>query len=247
MSLDLKPSHASVKAYYDTLHQFGQLYIDHEGAVRSAFQDLLAKCGRKAKPPLTLVPEYRIERARSSVIVDGALVDLYHLPHGYWEAKDEKDDLAREVERKLDKGYPRDNIIFQAPERAILYQSGARIFDENITRPEALVSVVNQFFDYKAPHIQEWKKLSVISPSAFLNSPPPLARLLTRRRNAIRLSSAASKISTHSASRLSIPTCPRKRSSACWCSICSPSVSSAKTSIIRISPAATWLPPKLKK
>src|SRR5437773_6746339 len=105
MSLDLKPSHASVKAYYDTLHQFGQLYIDHEGAVRSAFQDLLAKCGRKAKPPLTLVPEYRIERARSSVIVDGALVDLYHLPHGYWEAKDEKDDLAREVERKLDKGY----------------------------------------------------------------------------------------------------------------------------------------------
>src|SRR5438132_2393146 len=120
------------------LHQFGQLYIDHEGAVRSAFQDLLAKCGRKAKPPLTLVPQYRIERARSSVIVDGALVDLYHLPHGYWEAKDEKDDLAREVERKLDKGYPRDNIIFQAPERAILYQSGARIFDENITRPEAL-------------------------------------------------------------------------------------------------------------
>src|SRR5437867_530431 len=145
MSLDLKPSHASVKDYYDTLHQFGQLYIDHEGAVRSAFQDLLAKCGRKAKPPLTLVPEYRIERARSSVIVDGALVDLYHLPHGYWEAKDEKDDLAREVERKLDKGYPRDNIIFQAPERAILYQSGARIyqsgariFDDNITRPEAL-------------------------------------------------------------------------------------------------------------
>src|SRR6266568_1773680 len=146
MSLDLKPSHASVEAYYETLHQFGQLHIDHEGAVRSAFQALLAKCGRKAKPPLTLVPEYRIERARgSSVIVDGALVDLYHLPHGYWEAKDEKDDLAREVQRKLDKGYPRDNIIFQAPERAILYQSGARIyqsgariFDDNITRPEAL-------------------------------------------------------------------------------------------------------------
>lgn len=108
MSLSLKPSHATVKAYYETLGQFGQLYIDHEGAVRSAFQTLLAKCGQKASPKLTLVPEYRIERARSSVIVDGALVDLYHLPHGYWEAKDEKDDLAREVQRKLDKGYPRD-------------------------------------------------------------------------------------------------------------------------------------------
>jgi hypothetical protein len=46
---------------------------------------------------------------------------IYHLPHGYWEAKDEKDDLAKEVQLKLEKGYPRDNIIFQAPERAILY------------------------------------------------------------------------------------------------------------------------------
>ncbi len=158
MSVSLKPTHATVKAYYETLHQFGQLYIDHEGAVRSAFQTLLAKCGQKATPKLTLVPEYRIERARSSVTVDGALVDLYHLPHGYWEAKDEKDDLAKEVERKLEKGYPRDNIIFQAPERAILYQGGTRIFDENISKPEALISVVNQFFDYKAPHIQEWEE-----------------------------------------------------------------------------------------
>ena len=107
MSLALKPSHASVKAYYEALHQFGQLYIDHEGAVRSAFQTLLAKCGQRADPKLTLVPEYRIKRGKSSVIVDGALVDLCHLPHGYWEAKDEKDDdLLKEVQRKLDKGYP---------------------------------------------------------------------------------------------------------------------------------------------
>jgi hypothetical protein len=88
--------------------------------------------------------------------MDGALVDLYHLPHDYWEAKDEKDDLAKEVQFKLGKGYPRDNIIFQAPERAILYQGGARILDENISSPESLVQVVNQFFEYKAPHIQEW-------------------------------------------------------------------------------------------
>jgi hypothetical protein len=157
MSLALKPTHATVKAYYETLHQYGQLHIDHEGAVRSAFQELLAKSGRRAKPQLTLVPEYLIERARGSIRVDGALVDLYHLPHGYWEAKDEKDDLAKEVQLKLDKGYPRDNIIFQAPERAILYQGGARILDENIASPESLVQIVNQFFDYKAPHIQEWE------------------------------------------------------------------------------------------
>ncbi|MGH9716666.1 MAG: type ISP restriction/modification enzyme [Candidatus Acidiferrales bacterium] len=155
MPLSLKPNHAAVKAYYDTLHQLGQLHIDHEGAVRGAFRDLLVKCGRKSK--LTLVPEYRIERARSSVIVDGAMLDLYHLPHGYWEAKDQHDDLEREVQRKFEKGYPRDNIIFQAPERAILYQAGSQTLDADISRPEPLVEVVNAFFDYKAPHILEWE------------------------------------------------------------------------------------------
>jgi len=159
MSLSLKPTHTTVKAYYETLHQFGQLYIDHEGAVRSAFQTLLTKCGQRTDPKLTLVPEYPLKRGRGSLIrVDGALVDLYKLPHGYWEAKDEKDDLAKEVQLKLDKGYPRDNIIFQAPERAILYQGGGRVLDENISRPDSLVQVVNQFFDYKAPHIREWEQ-----------------------------------------------------------------------------------------
>jgi predicted helicase len=154
--LNLRPNHAPVKAYYEALHGYGQLHIDHEMAVRSAFQDLLSTCGRKVK--LTLVPEFRIERARSSVIVDGALLDIFHLAHGYWEAKDEKDDLNREVKAKLEKGYPRDNIIFQAPERAILYQGGARVADEDISRADYLSQVVNQFFDYKAAYIQEWEE-----------------------------------------------------------------------------------------
>ena len=82
MSLALKPTHATVKAYYETLHQYGQLHIDHEGAVRSAFQELLAKSGRKAKPQLTLVPEYRIERARgSSVTVSYTHLDVYKRQH----------------------------------------------------------------------------------------------------------------------------------------------------------------------
>ncbi len=56
MQLNLKPSHAAVKAYYAALNQFGQLHFDHEMAVRSAFQGLLSSCGRKLK--LALVPEY---------------------------------------------------------------------------------------------------------------------------------------------------------------------------------------------
>jgi len=36
--LNLKPTHKLVKNYYEALGQFGQLNIDHEMAVRSAFQ-----------------------------------------------------------------------------------------------------------------------------------------------------------------------------------------------------------------
>lgn len=37
------------------------------------------------------------------------------------EAKDSKDDLRVEMEKKLALGYPRTNILFQSPTRAILY------------------------------------------------------------------------------------------------------------------------------
>lgn len=158
MPLSLKPTSAAVKAYYDDLHQYGQLSMDHEGTVRKAFEGLLITCGKKVKPALTFIGEYPVQRARSFVRVDGAMVDSYHLAHGYWEAKDEHDDLDREVARKLDKGYPTDNIIFQAPERAILYQAGSKILDLDISRPEPLVKIVNEFFDYKARHIVEWEE-----------------------------------------------------------------------------------------
>ena len=52
--LNLKPTHKLVKNYYEVLGQFGQLNIDHEGAVRDAFQDLLKGCGRQFE--WTLVP-----------------------------------------------------------------------------------------------------------------------------------------------------------------------------------------------
>jgi predicted helicase len=155
MSLALKPNHASVKAYYDTLHEHGQLHFEHEGAVRRAFGDLLATCGKRVKPPLALITEYPIDRVR--IRIDGALVSPDNLVHGLWEAKDEDDDLPKEAKQKLDKGYPADNILFQSPKRIILYQSRVRVRDEDISKPEALVDVVNQFFNYKAPHIKEWE------------------------------------------------------------------------------------------
>jgi predicted helicase len=155
--LNLKPSHKLVKSYYETLGNYGQLSIDHEMAVRSAFQNLLAGCGQKFH--WTLVPEYSFSRPKLNPIrIDGALLDTVRLPRGYWEAKDEHDDLDKEIRAKLEKGYPKTNIIFQAPERAVLYQHGIRQgTNEDIRDPKNLVELLSVFFAYRPPHIEEWE------------------------------------------------------------------------------------------
>src|SRR5258708_2752192 len=130
--LNLKPTHKSVQHYYEALRQFKTIGVSNEGAVRSAFQNLLEHCGRQLD--WKLVPEWPIKRDRAhSLRVDGALVDEYRLTHGFWEAKDSHDDPAKEVKKKLTAGYPQNNIIFQAPERAILWQNGRVTLAEDIT------------------------------------------------------------------------------------------------------------------
>jgi predicted helicase len=157
MELSLKPTSARVKDYYNALNQFGQLNISHEMAVRQAFASLLDS---SAKPfGWKLVPEFRIAVAKNkSVIVDGALLDTFTLRRGYWEAKDLGDDLEKEIKKKFELGYPRNNIIFQSPERAILFQNGVRQgLNEDITEPNNLIDLLKEFFAYREPQHQEWE------------------------------------------------------------------------------------------
>lgn len=154
--LSIKATHKAIKRYYQELEKFEKAGVSHEGAVRSAFQELLIFYGRKLH--WTFIPEYIIKRAKSRIQVDGALIDKFRIPHGYWEAKDSRDDLPTEIRKKFSSGYPRDNIIFQAPERAIIYQDGTPISDEDITTSENLIKTLTAFFEYRAPHHEQWEK-----------------------------------------------------------------------------------------
>jgi hypothetical protein len=112
MSLNLKPTHKSVVAYYESLKKFEHLGIKYESAVRSAFHELLETCARQFD--WKLVPEYAIKRkGKLPLKADGALLDPFGLNHGLWEAKDADDDLEREIKAKFLLGYPRDNILFR--------------------------------------------------------------------------------------------------------------------------------------
>ncbi len=155
--LNLKSTHQPVKAYYKSLAEFERLGVAHEGAVRSAFQSLLESCGRQVQ--WTLVPEHSISLGRNRrIVIDGALIDAFNLTHGYWEAKDIHDDLPTEVQRKFAASYPSDNILFQTPKRAILWQNGERILDEDLTDPKRLVETLEAFFLYRPQAIAEWEE-----------------------------------------------------------------------------------------
>ena len=155
-SLNLKPAHQVVKAYYDELQNLGDLDFYTEGSVSPAFAALLRHCAKQGR--LTLVEQYPLKKNSHTLRLDGALLDNFRLAHGYWEAKDTGDDLEKEIQKKFDAGYPRDNILFQAPHRAVIYQDGRPYFNEDISRPEALIEALKTFFDYQPPHFEEWQK-----------------------------------------------------------------------------------------
>ena len=170
-TLNLKPTHKSVTAYYESLEQFERLGVAHETAVRSAFQSLLETCGKPFR--WTLVPEHSIALPQNRRIrVDGALIDEFNLPHGYWEAKDIDDDLPAEVERKFAAGYPSDNILFQTPQRGILWQNDAPVLDADLTDPAQLVQTLEAFFSHRPPAIAEWDE----AVSQFKDKVPDIGR-----------------------------------------------------------------------
>lgn len=158
--LNLKPHHKAVKDYYAHLQKLDLFRETKEGSVSPAFGILLRKCAKQFD--LTLVEQYRMKARNNSasIQVDGALLDEYKLPHGYWEAKDTDDDLEVEVQKKFKKGYPKDNIIFQSPDRIILYQHGQEVFDKDIseTNQENLIAALKLFFAYEPPAYDQWER-----------------------------------------------------------------------------------------
>ena len=175
-SLNLRPTHKIVRDYYSELDQFDRLGVAHEGAVRSAFQSLLQGCARQFD--WTLVPEHsmRVHQNRR-IVVDGALIDNFRLTHGYWEAKDEDDDLPSEVVRKFEVGYPRDNILFQDPHRAILWQNNQQRLDADLTDSAELIGTLETFFSHQPPEYSEWEE----AVSEFRDRVPALGQGLAER------------------------------------------------------------------
>jgi predicted helicase len=170
----LKSTHAPVKNYYAALAQFHLDGHDTEGNTRSAFADVLKKC---ASPyGWHLVEEYQFKGTNKQPLrADGALIDPLTLQHGLWEAKDSADDLQKEIKSKVAAGYPLTNILFQSPDRAVLYQDNRIALDCDLIKPENLIEILQLFFDYRDPNIPDWEE----AVTKFADKIPDLARGVT--------------------------------------------------------------------
>ena len=181
-TLNLKPTHKPIQDYYTSLAEFDQIAVTHEGAVSTAFLPLLQHCGRQLD--WILVPQYMVHLPQNTrIIIDGAFEDAYKRPHGYWEAKDMDDDLEVEVQRKFGEGYPRNNILFQNPQRAILWQNEQKVLDADLTDPTQLIEVLEAFFSYHTEDDDEWERAVV----EFSDKVPALGKGLAEHINEARL------------------------------------------------------------
>jgi predicted helicase len=150
----IKPTHRAIKSYYRALRAYQGQNVTHEGAVRTAFQSLLADTAKERG--WMLIPEQRMKTRGKTIAPDGTLRDQYNLHRGYWEAKDTDDDLDTEISRKISRGYPTSNIVFEDTIRAVLYQNGAECARYDLTSPQPLADLLNAFYSYSQPNIERF-------------------------------------------------------------------------------------------
>ncbi|WP_324781196.1 type ISP restriction/modification enzyme [Thiobacillus sedimenti] len=128
-----------------------------ESVVREAFKDLLKAWGRSLD--LTFIPEYELEtRTKERRYVDGALLHTLRVPFGYWEAKDEKDDLDAEIAHKFKRGYPKTNILFDDSKQVVLIQHGEEVMRCGVEDVVQLEKLLKLFFGYERPEIEAFRK-----------------------------------------------------------------------------------------
>ena len=149
------PSYLHIEEYRAKLQElieFGG--SDNEENIRPAFQNCLDAYCRDHRERLVLIPELRTSPSNKP---DGTVKDSLRMARGYWEAKDSHDDLDAEIKVKFNRGYPRDNIIFEDSQTAVLVQNGNEAMRVDMSRDGELHRLIRIFLDYELPEIQEFR------------------------------------------------------------------------------------------
>jgi predicted helicase len=128
-----------------------------ETAIRFAFQKLLDEYA--SQKGLILVAELTIKSPfGNNITPDGTLKDSLRLDWGYWESKDEADEINLEIAKKFAKGYPKDNILFEDSQTAVLFQNGNEVTRIDMKNTDALDKIIKQFVNFERPEVVNFRK-----------------------------------------------------------------------------------------
>ena len=167
----ITPTHRSIRKYYEHVSALQAQGVLNEMNVRSPFESLLQETARLKD--WTFIAELSGKSGGALIRPDGTLRDRNSLPRGYWEAKDTQDDLATEIKRKIARGYPLSNIIFEDTQTGVLFQNKQQINGVNsLGNPKELAALLNQFFSYTEPDIEGFEE----AVDEFKERVPDLAR-----------------------------------------------------------------------
>jgi len=150
----IKPTQKAIQRYYQALQNYSEHHVKHEGALETAFQRLLADTAPAYG--WTLIPKQKLKVGKKNVYPDGVLRDWFEARRGFWEAKDTDDDLDAEIRKKIDKGYPTSNIIFEDTRCGVLIQGGRERERFDLTNPKQLAALLNEFYAYTEPEIDNF-------------------------------------------------------------------------------------------
>ena len=145
-----------INQYYSKLERLIQYGGSrHEQSVRGAFQQLLENYANSQNLELIAELEYRVNGA--TVYPDGTLKDALRQSRGYWESKDQYDDLDTEIAKKFAKGYPDTNILFDDSKQVALYQNGQEVGRARMEDAATLDALLSQFVRYEPPQIKQFR------------------------------------------------------------------------------------------
>jgi len=128
-----------------------------ETAIRTAFHGLLNEYAKQKG--LMLITELSIKGSKGKTVTpDGTLKDSLRQDWGYWESKDEADNIVEEIEIKFNKGYPKENILFEDSNTAILIQQGNEVMRADMKDADALDRIIKEFTTYERPEVENFHK-----------------------------------------------------------------------------------------
>lgn len=147
-----------INQYYnkvDKLIQFSG--TSNEETIKSEFAILLDYYAEKKN--LLLAREVFVRGTKGKdVKPDGTLKNILRLDYGYWESKDESDVLDEEIDKKIKKGYPLTNILFEDSKTAALFQAGEEVMRIDIRKADEFNRILTAFVNFEKPEVRRFNE-----------------------------------------------------------------------------------------